>query len=78
MDTINAKFNTKELKTFINICTFINDCSLDQAILIVNEILMIHPMIAWNPTIKHLDIVESVSLNGINIQLNIKEDNDNR
>lgn len=34
---------------------------------------MIHPFLAWNPTTKSLDSVESVSINGDAIQLNIEE-----
>ncbi len=45
---------------------------------VVGEILKTHPAIAWNPTTKHLDGIESISINGNAIQFNLEEYEENQ
>ena len=34
---------------------------------------MMHPILAFNPVTKHLDVIESVHINGGSIQMDIEE-----
>lgn len=70
---IVATFTKKDMTIFRKTCELIERCDAEQAGAIVNEVLMIHSILAFNPVTKHLDIVESVCMNGDAIQLNIEE-----
>ncbi len=73
LNKVDATFDTEDMKTFIKACELIARCDINQAGAFVNEVLMIHPMLAWNPTTKHLDSIDSISINGDAIQVNIEE-----
>ena len=66
-------FNTEEIKQFIKTCAFIAECSVEQRASILNEILMLNQILAWDINNKTLIAVESVSVNGSAIQLNLEE-----
>lgn len=73
LNKVDAEFTKEDLITFKAACELITRCDINQAGAFVNEVLMIHPMLAWNQTTKSLDSIESVSINGDAIQLNIEE-----
>ena len=73
LNKVHAEFTKEDLITFKAACELIARCDINQAGAFVNEVLMIHPFLAWNQTTKSLDSIESVSINGDAIQLNIEE-----
>ncbi len=66
-------FNTDDIKQYIKTCAFISRCSVQQRAAILNEILMLNQILSWGITNKTLISVESVSVNGSAIQLNLEE-----
>ena len=66
-------FNNEDIKQFIRTCAFISACSVQQRAAILNEILMLNQILAWDINNKTLIDVESVSVNGSAIQLNLEE-----
>lgn len=73
LNKVHATFSDKDLATFIAACELIARSDINQAGAFVNEIFMIHPMLAWNSTTNSLDSIESISINGLAIQLNIED-----
>lgn len=73
LNKVHAEFTKEDLITFKAACELIARCDINQAGAFVNEVLMIHPMLAWNPTTKHLDSIDSIYISGDAIQLNIEE-----
>lgn len=65
--------DTVELNIFKQICDIIAKWDVYKAAAIVNEILMIHDMIAWDINTKAMTEIESVSINGSYIQLNLEK-----
>lgn len=61
------------LQEFKAVCKFIERADTKTLALLIAEIQCVHNnLIVWNPTTKHLDDVESVSVNDGAVQLNLK------
>ena len=73
VDKINATFEAEDMDTFIKASQLIFRSDIHQAGAFVNEMLMMHPILAFNPVTKHLDVIESVHINGGSIQMDIEE-----
>lgn len=70
LDEIQKKHRLEEFKA---VCRFINTCELEELSRVLEEIRCCHDnLFVFNDTISSLDKVESVSINGDCIQLNLK------
>lgn len=73
-DMLNIEFQLAELNMFEQMCHVISRWDGYKAAVLVKEILKIHPTMVWDVNTKNLTTIESVSMNGPCIQLNLKED----
>ncbi|MFI0477808.1 MAG: hypothetical protein ACH349_01605 [Candidatus Rhabdochlamydia sp.] len=71
--SINELMKNNRKEEMKAICMFINSCSLYELATIIEEIRCCHDnLLAFNPHTKLLAKIESVSINGECIQLNIQ------
>ena len=73
MSIYNVELTSLNRVQYAKMCFLIADMTLEERALVVNEVLMLTPMLAWNINTKSLEKIESVSVNGECIQLNIEE-----
>ncbi len=73
LDKELARFNLNDSRMFKQLSYLLARCSAIQAAKIVEEVLRFHHCLAWNPTINRLDSIQSISVNGNSIQINIEE-----